>query len=132
MTSDTSWPARSTALSVGTAKEGVPQKTSFIARLPLASLLHLANPAQDQVALECAHAAEKKNTVEVVDLVLEGASEQLGTVQLGPFAFEVLCAHSYLRGTRNLLADLRKTQAALFFVLLPFAENDLGVNQNNL
>src|SRR5215470_1454813 len=66
--SATSWPARTTAFSVGTAKEGVPQKTSFIEALPLAGLLHLANPAQDEIALECAYAAEKENAVEVIDL----------------------------------------------------------------
>src|ERR1700757_4604 len=66
-TSSTLWPARSTAFSVGTANEGVPQKTSFIARLPLAGFLHLANFAKDEVALEGAHAADEENAVEVID-----------------------------------------------------------------
>src|SRR5215472_5617880 len=78
------WPARSTAFRVGTANEGVPQKTSFIGGLPLAGLLHLANLAQDEVALEGAHAAEEEYAVQVVDLVLEGTRQQLGAFKFEP------------------------------------------------
>src|SRR5579862_4051345 len=130
--SATSWPARRTAFKVGTANEGVPQKTSFIEGLPLAGLLYLANPAQDEIALEGAHATEEEDAVEVIDLVLESACEEFDALYLEPVTVDVLRANDYLCGAGYLLANLREAEAALFFILLAFAEDDLGIDENDL
>src|SRR5271156_5270520 len=92
-----SWPARNTALNVGTANDGVPQKTSFIPdlpsdSLPLAGLLQLANLAQDQVTLQGAHALEKQNAVQVIDFMLEGPRQKLFPLEFKPFAACILSA----------------------------------------
>src|SRR5690348_17334423 len=54
------------ASSVGTAKRGVPQKTSFTF-LPRAFALHLADLAQHQVALQRTHAKDEQHAVEMID-----------------------------------------------------------------
>src|SRR5271166_2972795 len=132
-----SWPARKTALNVGTANDGVPQKTTFIpdlpsGSLPLAGLLQLANLAQDQVALQGAHALEKQDAIQVIDFMLEGARQKLFPLEFKPFAACILSADLHLRRARNLFANVRETQAALFFILLAFAKNNLRINENDL
>src|SRR6516162_5754831 len=100
-TSGISWPAASRASSVGTAKRGVPQKTSLTA-LPCAFALHLANPAQHHVALKRAHTEDKQHAIEVIDLMLKGSREQFFSVHLEPLPFEILRANAHLRGAHHL------------------------------
>ena len=59
----------------------------------------------------------KDDAVEVIDLVLEGAREQLFAVHLEPFAVLVLRADADLGGADDLLANVGEAEAAFFFVL---------------
>ncbi len=76
-TSGISCPRVSRASSVGTAKSGVPQKTSLTgvtsAASPLPVLLELANAPLHEVALQRAYAVDEEYAIEVIDLVLYGA-----------------------------------------------------------
>src|ERR1019366_392327 len=130
-TREISWPAASSASSVATANCGVPQKTSFTP-LPCAFALHLANPAQGQVALQGAHAEDEQHAVEVVDLMLETAGEQFRTVHLEPLSMRVLGANAHLGGANYLLVNLREAEAAFLLILLAFAQNNLGVDEHQL
>src|SRR5579863_3535481 len=130
-TSAISCSAACNACKVGTANCGVPQKTSFTA-LPRAFALHLANLAQRQIPFQGAHAKDKQHPIEMVDLVLKCPREQLFAVHLEPLALFILRSNAYLGRTRNLLANLRKTQAAFFLVLFPFAKDDLGIDEHQL
>src|SRR4051794_37268287 len=76
-TSWTSWPAARSRSRVGTANAGVPRKTTFNWSLPLPRLLQLLDLALDQIALESAEVAEKQDAVEVIDLMLHGAGEEV-------------------------------------------------------
>src|ERR1017187_4559280 len=116
----TSWPAASKACSVGAANCGVPQKTS-LTDLPCAFALHLADPAQGQVALQTAHAKDKQHSVQVVNLVLKTTRKQRFAVHLKPLSLLILGAHAHLGRPHYLLVDVRETEAAFFFVLLAFA-----------
>ena len=96
-----------------------------MAVLPSAFVLHLANLAQIQAALQRAHAKDEQNAVEMVDLVLKGARKQFFAVHLEPLAVFILGADADLGRARHLLANIGKTQAALLLVLLALAEDDL-------
>src|ERR1017187_817804 len=130
-TSEISCPAPSSASNVGTANPGVPQKTSFTA-LPLAVGLHLADLAQIQAALQRAHPEQKKNAIQVVDLVLEGARQQIIPVHLEPFALLILRTDANLGGAHNLLANVGEAEAAFLLVQLALAQNNLGIDQHQL
>src|SRR5580704_3733990 len=80
------WPAASNCCRVGMANCGVPQKTSLIARLPFPRTLQLADLAQDEIALESADAEDEEYPVEMVDFMLEGASQQVVGVTFKPVA----------------------------------------------
>src|ERR1039457_942093 len=128
-----SWPAASSASRVGTAKLGVPQKTSFtgiLAGLPLAFALHLADLAQVDVALEGAHAEDEQHAVEVVDLMLDAAREQLSAVHLEPLAALVLGADADFGGADHFLADIGEAEAAFVLVLFALLEDDLGIDEH--
>src|SRR5215469_15327399 len=124
-----SWPARCSASRVGTAKRGVPQKTSFTA-LPPTFALHLADFAEDHVALQPAHAEDEQRSVQVVDLMLEGARQQFLAVHFEPFAVFVLRADLHLGAADDLLPDFGETQAAFLLVLSALLEGDLRVHQH--
>src|SRR5580704_5784907 len=124
-------PAATSAPNVGTANCGVPQKTNLSERavfvmavLPGAFALHLANLAEVETALQRAHAEDEQHAVKMVDLMLEGARQQLKAIHLEPFTIFVLSANANLRGAHHLLADIRKAQAALLFVLPALAHNN--------
>ena len=87
-------------------------------RLPLARALHLADLAQIEVALEGAHAEDEQHAVDVVDLMLHGARQQVFAVHFEPLAVLVLGANADLGGADDLLADIGEAEAALFLVEL--------------
>src|ERR1700722_8584037 len=123
------------ASSVGTANRGVPQNTSFkavIGALPLAFALCLANLAQRQVALQRAHTEDEQHAVEMIDLVLEAAREQLLAIHLEPLAKLVLRANPHLGRTHNLLANVGKAEAPFFFVKPALAKGDFRIDEHQL
>src|SRR5208282_220928 len=101
-----------------------------MAVLPGAFALHPANLAEIEAALESAHAEDEQDAVKMVDLMLEGAGQQLLAIHLEPLALLVLRAHADLCGAHYLLANIRKAQAALLFVLLAFAHDDLRIDEH--
>ena len=68
----------------------------------------------------------------MIDLVLKGAREQIVRLALDPFSFDILSANLYFRRARDLLADVGKTEAAFFFVLLAFAKDDFRIDEYDL
>ena len=64
--------------------------------------------------------------------MLKGARQQLFPIDFKPFARYILSADLHLRRARNLFANFRQAQAALFFVLLAFAKNNLRIDENDL
>src|SRR5215472_12176570 len=119
------------ASSVGTANSGVPQKTSLTgvtsaaAPSPLSGFLQLANAPLHEVALQGAQVVDEEHTVQMIDLVLHRARQQIVALGLEEFAVHVLRAHLHARRALDLFADLRKAEAAFLFKLLAFALDDL-------
>src|SRR5213076_272761 len=88
-------------LSVGTANEGVPQKTIRIINLlrppggrlrhlPLALFPELLDFPFDQVALQHAEVLQKKNPIQVIDLVAKSPRQQIFPANFKRFALGVL------------------------------------------
>src|ERR1035438_1529036 len=100
--------------------------------LPLARALHLANLAQIEVALQCAHAKDEQHAVEVVNLMLDAAREQLFAIHLEPLALLVLGADADLGGAYDLLADVGEAEAAFLLIELALSEDDLGIDEHQL
>src|SRR5580700_7591854 len=101
------------------------------ASFPLAGLLQLANLPQDQVTLQRTQTPRKKDAVEVIDFVLEGAGEELCALHLEPVAIEVLRFDGDFGRTRDLVANVRQAEAAFFSVLLAFSMNDFRIDEND-
>ena len=100
--------------------------------LPFAVALHLADLTQVEVALEGAHAEDEQHAVHVVDLMLKAAREQVFAVPFEPLAELVLGANADLGGADDLFADVGEAEAALLLVDLAVAEDDLGIDENQL
>ncbi len=92
---------------------GVPQKTSLIARLPFPGSLQFADLAQHEIALQRTDAEDEENSVQVVDLMLEGASQQLVGFPFKPIALQILGAYFDLRGARDFLPNVGQAETAL-------------------
>src|ERR1700733_5762407 len=67
--------------------------------LPRAFALQLADFAQIQVALQSAHAEDEQHPVEMIELMLKRAGQQLFPVHLEPLALLVLCTNANFCGT---------------------------------
>src|ERR1035441_3802965 len=100
--------------------------------LPLAGLLHLADLAQDEFALEAADTVDEEHAVEVVDLVQYGAGEKLFAFDFEPLAVLVLGFDFDPCGALHLLANLGQAEATFFFHLLAAGLDDLGVDEHEL
>src|SRR6476661_7319591 len=70
-----------------------PTRNSLHMLLPLALLAELFDFAFDQVALEHAEMLDEEDTVEVIDLMAEGAGQQIFAANFEGFAFGVLGLH---------------------------------------
>src|SRR6185369_5937255 len=98
---------------------------------PLAGFHQLADLALDEIALEAADVADVKLAVEVIGFVQEGAREQVLTGHLEPFAIDVLCLDGDFFRTRDVFAELRKTQTAFGRGLTTFSLDDLRIGEND-
>src|SRR3954452_95466 len=111
-TSSTACPAASMRSSVGTANCGVPRKMVRIglrgrhdARsrglFPFPGFDQLLDLAFDQVPFQRTDVGNEQDSVEVIDLVLHRARQQILASSLEPLAFEILGANRHLLGTAN-------------------------------
>ena len=109
-------------------KAGVPQNMilSGTDRLPLAVFSQLADFALDDVAFEHAEMGNKKNSVEMIDFVAEGAGQQAFAAHFKFLPGYVVRPHGDVLGTRHVTAESRHRQATFFLALLTFGMNDLG------
>ena len=98
---------------------------------PFAGLLQLFDFALDQIALERAQMVDEKNSVQVIDLVQQGAREQIFAGDFEGFAFDVLGAHGGFLGAAHRLAKTGDAEAALLAGLLAFLRDDFGIDEND-
>src|ERR1700691_1449020 len=106
----------------GTAKSGVPQKMirSGTARLPVAGFFQFADLALDHVALKHAQMGDEEDSIQVVDLVAEGARKQSLAAHFEFLAGGVLRAHGHILRTNHMSAKSRHGEAPLLLALLSF------------
>src|SRR5437879_12640448 len=109
--------------SVGTANEGVPQKTIRIIyplrppggrlrHLPLALFPELLDFPFDQVALQHAEVLQKKNSVQMINLMAEGARQQVFAANFKLFAFRVLRLDGHKLWPHHIPAKASNREAA--------------------
>ena len=87
--------------------------------------MQLLDLADDEIALQAAQAVDEENAVEMIDLVLHGAGQQLFAFDLNGISVYVLRANLDPCGAADLLANLGQAQAAFFLDLLALALDDL-------
>src|SRR5882724_307392 len=106
--------------------------TGRLRRLPLALFPELFDFALDEVALQHAEMLEKKNAVEMIDLMAEGAGEKIFAANFVGFAFGVLGFYGDKLRTDDVAAEAGNREAALFFADFSLGVNDFGIGQDDL
>src|SRR5580704_14436289 len=99
---------------------------------PFAGLGQFPDLAADQVALEGTDVADVEPAVQMVDLVIEGARQQILAVHFERFAFYVLSPYRHFFRTPHLFPKTRKAEAAFFTGLRSLFVNDLRIDENDL
>src|SRR4051794_26549934 len=117
MTMATSWPSSTSARSGGTAASGVPRNASLMRTSVLCA--HAASQlAHGFLALVGVEQFEQQATVEVVELVLEQAGEQLVGLEGHLVAVEVVAGEVDLLWPHDREVQARHRQAALLVLPL--------------
>src|SRR5687767_14681033 len=150
-TATTSNPSPISARSGAVANSGVPQKSTRTLELllrmtvPLAVLRRLERRAADEAgilvllqlplrerrgALQDAQVVEEQLAVEVVDLVLQAAREQLGRLDLVRVAVEVHRAHDDVLWPLDVRIDVGDREAAFLRLGLARRLEDLGIDDD--
>src|SRR5437588_5153992 len=130
-------------LSVGTANEGVPQKTIRIINplrppggrlrhLPPALFPELLDFPFDQVALQHAEVLHNKNPIQVIDLVAKSPRQQIFPANFKRFALGVLRLYRHKLRPQHVSSKPWNRQAAFFFAHFAFGVNDLRIRQHDL
>ena len=101
-------------------------------RLPLALFPEFFDFALDEVALQHAEMLEKEHAVEVIDLMAEGAGEEIFAANFVGFTFGVLGFHGDKLRTDDVAAETGNGKAALFFANFSLGVNDFGICEHNL
>src|SRR5687768_3048006 len=149
-TPTTSNPSPSNARSGGAANSGVPQKRTLMApserllsvpsgdlvrrQLPnvLRKILLHRLPLRDRGAsLEKAEVVEEQLAVQMIDLVLQAAREQVRRVELEGLAVAVQRANGDARGAVDVAEDLGDRETPLFSAGGAFGVDDLGVHDHD-
>src|SRR5713226_1007858 len=128
--------------SVGTANEGVPQKTIRITNsprppggrlrhLPLALFPELLDFPPDQVALQHAEVLQKQNSVQVIDFVAERTRQQVFAANFKGLALGVLRFDGYKLRPHHISAKARNREAAFLLANFAFRVNHLWIRQHN-
>src|SRR5262245_29659705 len=96
---------------------------------PAPGALHLADTPHDEIALDSSQPIEKQEPVEMVELVLQRAGEQVrpfdGVWGTGP----IEGAHDDARGTRDGRVEAGHAEAPFFLELHPFALDEFRVDE---
>src|SRR5258708_99682 len=130
-------------LSVGTANEGVPQKTIRIINplrppggrlrhLPLALFPELFYFPPDEVALQHAEVLQKKDSVQVIDLMAEGSRQQVFAANFELLALGILRLDGHKLRPQHVAAKSRNREAAFFFANFAFGVNNFRIRQHDL
>src|SRR5467141_5073051 len=133
----------SRCLSVGTANEGVPQKTIRIINplrppsgrlrhLPLALFPELLDFPSDQVALEHAEVLQKKNSIQVINLMAEGPRQQVFTTNFELLALGILRFDGHKLRPQHVATKSGNREAAFFFANFAFGVNNLRIREHDL
>src|SRR4051812_5615726 len=100
--------------------------------LPLACFFQLANFALHQISLEAADAMDVQLPMQVIDLVLERAREQIIAGFLVPLAFDVLRADGRGPGAAYIFAKLWNAEAAFGLRQFAIELSDLRIDEHQL
>src|SRR5258707_7781448 len=130
-------------LSVGTANEGVPQKTIRIINsprppsgrlrhLPLALFPEFLDFPPDQVAFEHAKVLQKKNSIQVINLMAEGPRQQVFTTNFELLALGILRLDGHKLRPQHVATKSRNREAAFFFANFAFGVNNLRIREHDL
>src|ERR1700722_4198900 len=93
-------------------------------RLPFSGFHHLADLAFHQVAFQRADSADVELAVQVIGLVLEGASEKFFAGFLKNFSMHILSADGDLESALHVLAKIGDAQTSLALRVVAFGVND--------
>src|SRR6476659_285165 len=108
-----SWPSCASRASVGTAKSGVPMKTTRMAGSGRVALGRLGELLDHPVALQLRQVVDEQHAVELVDLVLDAGREQSAGLDLLLLAVEVAELHAHPVRPLDLGVVVLDRQAAL-------------------
>src|SRR5438445_13058833 len=89
--------------------------TGRLRSLPLALFPELFDFALDEVALQHAEMLEKKNAVEMIDLMAEGAGEKIFNANVVGFAFGGLSFYGHKLRTDDVVGEPRPQNARCVF-----------------
>src|SRR5262245_66426978 len=120
-----SWPAACSARSGGTASSGVPKKTRRTRRLGELAVAQLRQCGAADLGLE---PVEQQHAVEMVDLVLDHAREQLVALEHDLVPVEVEAAHGDVFRAHDLEVEAGHGEATLLRRDLTRGLDDLGVD----
>src|SRR5262245_24965703 len=124
-------PSSMSCSSVGTAKSGVPMKTSFMSSHGLPRrLCRLGELLDHAIALEARDAIDEQHAVQMIDLVLDAGGHQPLAVALPELALAVEVTDAYRLGPRHHLEHLGDAEASLLiFGGFPRGGDDLGIDE---
>src|SRR5690349_13311665 len=97
---------------------------------PFAGLSQFPHLAADQVALQRADVRDVEAAVQMIDLVMKGARQQILAGHLERFAFDILGPYRDFFRTGDLFSKARKTEAAFFADLRSLFMDDFGIDEN--
>src|SRR6266566_7625908 len=100
--------------------------------LPLALFPELLDFPFDQVALQHAEVLQKKDSVQVIDLMAERARQQVFPANFKPLALGVLRLDGHKLRPQHVSPKAWNREATLFFANFPFRVNHLGIRQHDL
>src|SRR6267143_3469305 len=128
--------------SAGTANEGVPQKTIRIINplrppggrlrhLPLALFPELLDFPPDEVALQHTEVVQKKNSIQVIDLMAKSPRQQVLAANFKGLALGILRLDGYKLRPQHVTAKPRNREAAFFLANFAFRMNDFRIRQHD-
>src|SRR5689334_14045128 len=149
-TPTTSNPSPSSARNGGAANSGVPQKRTLmmrserflsvtsrdLVRRKLADVLREVLPhrfplRERRSSLQKAEIVDEQLSVQVIDLVLQTAREEVSRLELKRLTIAVERANGHARGPLHVAENLRNREAALIGLRGPLGHHDLGVHDDD-
>src|SRR5258708_1056619 len=112
--------------------EHTPPSERTHGRLPLALFPELLDFPSDQVALEHAEVLQKKDSIQVVDLMAKGSRQQVFAANFELFTFRILRFDGHKLRAPPEPSNSGNRKASLFFANFTFGVNNFRIRQHDL